>query len=81
VPTAELRGRGTRTPGGYRLAFLFGYARDFSSEELKALYANEDAFKSAYEKAIRASLEEGVLLEEDVAVMREGAHRWIAGRL
>lgn len=81
VPTAELRGRGTSIPGGYRLAFLFGYARDFSNDELKALYKNEKSFRSAYEKAIQASIEEGVLLEEDVAGMRDRAYRWIKGRL
>ncbi len=81
VPTAELRGRGTSIPGGYRLAFLFGYARDFSNDELKALYGNEKSFRATYEKAIEASIEEGVLLKEDVAGMRDRAYRWIKGRL
>ena len=36
VPTAEHRGRGISKPGGNRFAFLYGYARDFTSKELKA---------------------------------------------
>lgn len=81
VPTAEHRGTGSRTPGGNRFAFLYGYSRDFTSEELKAHYANEKAFKAAYERAVAASIKEGVMLAEDAAAMRERAFKWIAGRL
>ena len=81
VPIAEHRGRGTRTPGGNRFSFLYGFARDFTSEELKARYKNEKAFKAEYEQAIDVSIAEGVMLEEDAALMRDRAFRWIKGRL
>lgn len=81
VPTAEHRGRGIRKPGGTRFGSLYGYARDFTSEELKALYPDEQTFKAAYEAAVAASIKDGVMLKEDAASMRERAYQWIKGRL
>lgn len=81
VPTAEHRGAGTRKPGGARFGYLYGFARDFTSEELKAHYPDETAFKVAYEAAIGASIDDGVMLPEDAAAMRERAYQWIKGRL
>jgi hypothetical protein len=48
---------------------------------LKARYKNEKAFKAEYEQAIDVSIAEGVMLEEDAALMRDRAFRWIKGRL
>ena len=77
VPTAEHRGIGIRKPGGTRFGPLYGYARDFTSEELKALYPDERAFKAAYEAAIAASIRDGVILKEDAAAMRERTYLWV----
>ncbi len=81
VPTAEHRGRGTRKPGGSRFGSLYGHARDYTPEELKALYPDAQSFKDAYEAAIAASIEAGAMLAEDAAAMRERAYQWVKGRL
>jgi hypothetical protein len=76
VPSAEHRGNGTTKPGGYRLGFLYGFSREFTAQELKALYPNSAAFISAYDDALKATVKAGYVLEEDAPAMRTTAVEW-----
>ena len=76
VPSAEHRGNGTRVPGGSRFAFLYGYARDFSSEELAELYPNREVFLKRYEAALHSAVTSGVVLPEEASAMRDTARDW-----
>jgi len=76
VPSAEHRGRGKPVAGGNRFAFLYGYARDFSAEELAELYPNRQVFLGKYDAALEHSLSSGVIVLEDVERLREQAVRW-----
>ena len=78
VPSAEHRGRGTAVSGGNRFAFLYGYARDFTAEELAALYPDRGVFLSKYDMALEKSVQSGVVLEEEAPKLREAAEKWAA---
>jgi hypothetical protein len=76
VPSAEHRGNGTTKPGGYRLGFLYGFSREFTAEELKALYPSSAAFLTAYDRALKATVDAGYVLPEDAAAMQQAATAW-----
>jgi hypothetical protein len=76
VASAEHRGNGTNKPGGYRLGFLYGYAREFTAEELAALYPNSAAFLKAYDVALADVVKKGYVLQEDAPGMRAVAADW-----
>ncbi|MEE2775756.1 MAG: alpha/beta hydrolase domain-containing protein [Acidobacteriota bacterium] len=76
VPTAEHNGRGRPVQGGSRFAFLYGYAQDFSADELRKLYKNRDAFLAKYDQALAKSVEAGVVVSEEAPQLREGAAKW-----
>ena len=78
VPTAEHRGSGTNKPGGYRLGFLYGYARDFSADELNALYPNAKAYMDKYDAALADVVKKGYVLKEDAPALRTNAAKWAA---
>jgi hypothetical protein len=81
VPSAEHRGIGVSKPGGYRLSFLFGHAREFSAQELAALYPSASVFIQAYRAALDQSVQAGFLLEEDAPALYSVAERWAAQKL
>ncbi len=81
VPSAEHRGAGKRVEGGNRFAFLYGYAREFSKQELSALYSDSADFLSKYDAALYRSLFDGALLPEDAAGLRDTAATWAAEAL
>jgi hypothetical protein len=76
VPIAEHRGAGTNKPGGNRLGFLYGHARDFSPSELAALYPNSAAFLRAYERAMNKAVRAGFILHDEIPRMRASAAEW-----
>ena len=76
VPSSEHRGNGTTKPGGYRLGFLYGYAREFTDKELAELYPSSAAFMKAYDKALDDVIKKGYVLKEDGPVMRQVAADW-----
>jgi hypothetical protein len=76
VPSSEHRGNGTTKPGGYRLGFLYGYAREFTNEELAALYPNSASFLKAYDVALNDVVKKGYVLQEDAPGMRAVASEW-----
>jgi hypothetical protein len=76
VASAEHRGTGTNKPGGYRLGFLYGFAREFTDDELRALYPDSTAFMSKYDAAIADAVGKGYVLKEDAAAMRATAAKW-----
>lgn len=78
VATAEHRGNGTNKPGGYRLGFLYGYARDFTPVELRALYPNSKAYMEKYEAALADVVNKGYVLPEDAPTLRAQAAKWAA---
>ena len=81
VPSAEHQGTGKRVEGGSRFAFLYGYSRDFSSQELGELYADVEDFMKKYDGALYEALFGGVVLPEDAAKMREVAATWAAASI
>jgi hypothetical protein len=76
VPSAEHRGSGTTKPDGYRLGFLYGYSREFSDQELAALYKGSAGFMTAYDQALRKAVQSGFVLSEDASRMRLRAADW-----
>ena len=76
VPSAEHRGAGNRVQGGRRFAFLFGYAREFTAEELAALYPNAGVFMRNYDEALAESVSSGVILPEEASGLRDVAMSW-----
>ncbi len=78
VPTAEHRGTGTNKPGGYRLGFLYGYARDFTAQELAALYPDSKTYLTQYDAALADAVKQGYVLPEDAQGMRTKAAQWAA---
>jgi hypothetical protein len=46
--------------------------------KLKALYPTQGAFLAKYDGALKRSVEEGVVLAEDVPKLREAALAWSA---
>lgn len=76
VPTAEHRGSGTNKPGGYRLGFLYGFAREFSDDELHKLYPDSKAFLAKYDAVIAECASKGYLLAEDAPALRATAAQW-----
>ena len=81
VPSAEHRGAGTRVEGGNRFAFLYGYAREFSGDELAALYSDQADFMIKYDSALYQALFAGVVLPEDAARLRGEAASWASTTL
>ena len=78
VAMAEHRGSGTNKPGGYRLGFLYGYARDFSADELNALYPSAKAYMDKYDTALADVVKKGYVLKEDAPALRANAAKWAA---
>lgn len=76
VPSSEHRGSGTTKPGGYRLGFLYGFSREFTKEELAALYPSSAAFLKAYDAALADVVKKGYVLKEDAPAMRSVAVEW-----
>jgi len=76
VPSSEHRGNGTTKPGGYRLGFLYGFAREFTDEELRALYQDSADFMKKYDAALHDVVKKGYVLKEDAAGMRATANAW-----
>jgi hypothetical protein len=76
VPSAEHRGNGTNKPGGYRLGFLYGFARDFTAEELQALYKDSADYMKKYDAALDDVVKKGYVLKEDAPGMRATAMEW-----
>ena len=81
VPTAEHRGRGTPVPGGSRFAFLYGYSREFTAEELAELYPDREAFVTKYDEALEGAVDAGVVLVEDGPALLEAAEKWAGEHL
>jgi len=81
VPSAEHRGNGKAVPGGSRFAFLYGYAREFTPEELADLYSSRKAFLTQFEAALGEAVGSGVVLAEESTAMRETAEAWAAATL
>ena len=80
VPSSEHRGSGTRVAGGNRFAFLYGYSREFTAEELAELYTSRDVFLEKYDRALEVAVKSGVVLPEEAPGMLEVAEEW-AGRM
>ena len=78
VASAEHRGAGTNKPGGYRLGFLYGFAREFTDAELHALYPDAKAFLAKYDAALADVVKKGYVLAEDAPAMRANAAKWAA---
>ena len=78
VPSAEHRGRGTAVAGGNRFAFLYGYSREFTAEELAELYPDRNAFLTKYDEALDIAVKSGVVLAEEAIGMRMVAKKWAA---
>jgi hypothetical protein len=76
VASAEHRGNGVNKPGGYRLGFLYGYAREFTDQELAALYSGSAGFMKKYDKALDDVVKKGYVLKEDGPGMRKTAAEW-----
>ena len=76
VPSSEHRGTGTRVEGGSRFAFLYGYSREFTAQELAELYPGQDAFMAKYGAALEAAVKAGVVLAEEAPEMRRVAETW-----
>ena len=76
VPSSEHRGTGTRVEGGSRFAFLYGYSREFTAEELAELYQGRDAFLAKYGAALEEAVRAGVVLAEEAPEMRQVAEAW-----
>jgi hypothetical protein len=76
VASAEHRGVGTMKPGGYRLGFLYGFSREFTDAELRALYPDSKAFMHKYDAALDDVVKKGYVLKEDAAPMRANAAEW-----
>ena len=75
VATAEHRGLGAFGAGN-RLGFLYGYARDFTDDELAALYPSRSAFLVKYDAALSDIVESGAVLPEDAPLVRKRAAEW-----
>ncbi len=73
VPTSEHRGAGSR---GTRFEFLYGFSRDFTADELGALYTGADNFMAKYRAAVEVSVGEGMVLREDVPELLQQAETW-----
>lgn len=78
VASAEHRGVGTNKPDGYRLGFLYGFAREFGAAELHALYPDSKAFMAKYDAALADVVKKGYVLEDDAPSMRANAAQWAA---
>jgi len=76
VPSAEHRGTGVNKPGGYRLGFLYGFSREFTPDELRALYPDTKAFLVKYDAALADAVKKGYVLAEDAPVLRANAAQW-----
>ncbi len=76
VPTAEHRGAGERVAGGNRFAFLYGYARDFTGDELRALYPNRGSYLEKYRRALAGAVDQGFVLPEDAPRLEGAAEAW-----
>ncbi|MCP5144529.1 MAG: hypothetical protein H6978_06865 [Gammaproteobacteria bacterium] len=76
VPLAEHRGWGSTLDNGYRLGFLYGHARLFSTDKIRALYPTTNAYLADWDESMRSAVEAGYVLAEDAPVMRETARQW-----
>lgn len=76
VASSEHRGNGVNKPGGYRLGFLYGYAREFTDKELSELYSGSADFMKKYDKALDDVVKKGYVLKEDAPGMRANAAEW-----
>ena len=76
VATATHSGTGKAVQGGNRFAFYYGFAQDFSDEQLARLYPTREAFLTAYDEALKQCVEEGTVLAEDAPKLRETSIAW-----
>jgi len=81
VPSAEHRGNGKAVAGGNRFAFLYGYSRELTAEELAALYDDRGEFMKLYERALEQAVGAGVVLAEEAPALRETAAAWASSTL
>ena len=75
VPSATHSGFGIRQEGT-RFGFLYGTAEDFNQEELSSLYPDAETYLEAWGAALSRSIDEGMVLAEDAALMRDQATQW-----
>lgn len=75
VPSASHSGFGIRQEGT-RFGFLYGTAEDFDNEKLSTLYPDAETYLTAWNTALTRSVEEGMVLAEDAASMRDQAAQW-----
>ena len=81
VPSAEHRGNGKPVAGGNRFAFLYGYSRELTAEELAALYDNRAEFMKRYDEALEQAVGAGVVLAEEAPALRDTAAAWASSTL
>jgi hypothetical protein len=74
VPVATHSGSGK--PGGGRFSFLYGSADDFSEEKLTELYPSQESYLNAYDKALKQSVKEEMVLPEDAPNLKKAAEAW-----
>ena len=77
VPSATHSGFGIRQEGT-RFGFLYGTAKDFDKAKLSSLYPDAETYLTAWGAALTRSMDEGMVLAEDAAVMRDQATQWAA---
>ena len=75
VPTASHSGFGTPREGS-RFGFLYGTATDFDAEQLAELYPDSESYLEAWNAALDRCVDQGMVLPEDAATMREQATAW-----
>lgn len=75
VPSAAHTGFGIRQEGT-RFGFLYGRAEDFDDEKLSTLYPNSSTYLTAWNAALTRSVEQGMVLDDDAASMRDQTAQW-----
>ena len=72
APIAEYHGRDDTKPG---LLMIYGWARPFSRQELRSLYASRDEYADAYRAGIDSLVEAGGLRPADAPTYAEAAEK------
>ena len=75
APSAAHSGFGIRQEGT-RFGFLYGTAVDFDKEKLSSLYPDAETYLEVWGAALSRSIDEGMVLAEDAALMRDQATQW-----
>lgn len=75
APSAAHSGFGIRQEGT-RFGFLYGTAVDFDKEKLSSLYPDTETYLEVWGAALSRSIDEGMVLAEDAALMRDQATQW-----